>query len=290
MTFSIQYKPFFEVQVLHNYFLNKGAVLFSAMSESDKQKRLAKYNMSHFISIEPDVDTISKLKGFGLVFKTDSTGFKIWSRVEIDGITPFVSIDDDTYFTFLIRTSDSRFYNYTSLKMEHAGRLYYFSNRKPDGAPLNFSLISRSGENIKTDETKLLNQELQNAVTKKLTAAERNGLFAMVRIYVKGDSSVLNITDLAGGLKSPSPVFELLFDNRKSTWRYIFRTTQVVKPADDVKKEDGNAKILVTKSEMPLTEGGFISVELGNAELPNPGIDRIVPDTENDKYYSEIYM
>lgn len=290
MTFSVQYKPLFALQVLHNYFLNKGVQLYSAMNQADKQKQLALYNVSQFIRIEPTRETDAKLNGYGLVFKTDTTGFKVWCKVENNGVTPVISIEDEACFTFLLKISDRRFYNFTTLKMENAGKLYYLSNKKPVGVPPAFPLIKTAGTNIKTDETWLLSTGLQNDELKKLTTSEKADLLALVRLYMKGDTSSLHITNTSGELINPTPVYEILLDNRKSYWRYIFKTNQMVKPADDVKKEDGNAKILITKTEQPLTETGFVSVELGTAELPNPGIDTIIPDTATNKYYSEIYM
>jgi hypothetical protein len=47
---------------------------------------------------------------------------------------------------------------------------------------------------------------------------------------------------------------------------------------------------LITKNDKPLTQNGFISVELGGIELPNPNNHIVKPDTLNNKYYSEIYM
>ncbi|MGE0019610.1 MAG: hypothetical protein AB7S72_08095 [Draconibacterium sp.] len=290
MTFSVQYKSLFAVQILHNYFLNKGEQLYAEMNQTDKQKQLALYNISQFLRIEPTGETVVKLNGYGLVFKSDTTGFKVWCKVENDGVTPVIAIDDNTCFTFLLKIADRRFYNFTSLKMENAGKLYYLSNLKPAGAPPAFPLIKTAGANTKTDESWILSTELQNAELKKLTTSKKTDLLALVRLYIKGDNSNLYITNATGKLKDPTPVFEILLDNRKSFWRYIFKTNQVVKPANNVKKEDGNAKILITKTEQPLTERGFVSVELGTAELPNPGIDNIIPDTAANKYYSEIYM
>jgi hypothetical protein len=290
MTFSVRYKPLFEVQVLHNYFLNKGTQLFAAMNQADKQKQLALYNLLQFMRVEPARETMTKLNGYGLVFKTDAIGFRVWCKVENDGVTPVIQIEDNTCFTFLLKIADRRFYNFTSLKMENAGKLYYLSNQKPTGAPPAFPLIKTAGANTKTDDSWLLSDELQSVELKKLTTSEKTDLLALVRLYMKGDNSGVHITTASGELRNPTPVFEILLDNRKSYWRYIFKTNQVVKPADDVKKEDGNAKILVTKTEHPLTERGFVPVELGTAELPNAGIDTIIPDIAANKYYSEIYM
>jgi hypothetical protein len=242
------------------------------------------------LRVEPAGETVSKLNGYGLVFKTDSTGFKVWCKVENDGITPVIAIEDNTCFTFILKIADRRFYNFTSLKMENAGKLYYLSNQKPVGAPPAFPLIKTAGTNIKTDETWILSSVLQNNEIKKLNTAEKTDLLVLLRLCMKGDNSSLHITTASGELRNPTPVFEMILDNRKSYWRYIFKTNQVVKPGDDVKKEDGNAKILITKTEQPLTERGFVSVELGTDELPNPGINTIIPDTATNKYYSEIYM
>ena len=59
---------------------------------------------------------------------------------------------------------------------------------------------------------------------------------------------------------------------------------------DDVEEENGSAKVLVTKSDQPLTKTGFVTVELDGNELPNPDSRLIKPDQSNNKIYSEIYM
>lgn len=289
MAFSVQYKPLFTVQVLHNYFLNIGAQQFAAMNPAEKQKQLGNYNFTKVFSIAADSNTVSLLNRYRLVFKLTNTGFTVWSKVEDNGVTPAILLDDDSSFTFLLKITDSRFYNFTSLKMENAGKLFFLSNRQPEGFP-GFPLLGLSGANLKIGETHLLHSATQTSELKKLASTERNGLFAIVRIHVKAGNPALNLTEASGNLVNQSPVFEIVFDNRKSFWRYIFKNNQVVKPADDVKKEDGNAKILITKAEHPLTQNGFVSIELGTAELPNPGVEKIIPDTASNKYYSEIYM
>ena len=84
--------------------------------------------------------------------------------------------------------------------------------------------------------------------------------------------------------------FELVFANRKTFWRYIFRKDPKVKNNDDVEMEASDPMVLISKSELPLTHKGFISIELGGKDLPNPGSQLVKPDTLNTKYYSEIHM
>ena len=107
---------------------------------------------------------------------------------------------------------------------------------------------------------------------------------------MRGENNNLSVITNQGKLKDPYQVFDIHLDNRKTTWRYIFSTDQVVKGSDNVKKEGSSSKILITKNEKPLTQSGFISVELGGIELPNPNNHIVKPDTSNIKYYSEIYM
>lgn len=291
MTFSIKYKPLFKVDILHNYFLNRGVDEFSAMSDSEKSKQLDFYEISSVLNILPTPKTLQILNGHNLVFKTTNDGFQVWCKVtgNSDNI-PFISLDDDLDFTFLIQLKDSIFYNYTNLKLENAGKLYYFSNRKLATEPGTFSLISKLGDNSSIDGNFVLTNANANVELSKLSVNEKDNLFALIRIFVKGNNNSLDITKANGRIKNPFKRFEILFDNRKTIWRYFFSENQQVKNSDDVKKEAGNAQQLITKTEQPLTQKGFISIELDGTELPNPDARIVKPNSSDTKYYSEIYM
>jgi hypothetical protein len=115
-------------------------------------------------------------------------------------------------------------------------------------------------------------------------------LFGMIRLYMKADLPALNIVAATGKIADPAKTFELVFANRKTIWRYIFRKDPKVKNNDDVKMEGADPKVLISKSEQPLTLKGFVSLGLGGKDLPNPDTKLIKPDTLHTKYYSEIYM
>lgn len=290
MAFTDNYIPLFKVNIFHLYFLNKGTDAFTAMDDEGKAKQLILNNINSYFNVIPSAETFQQIKGHNLIFKILNSGFVLLSKIEGNDNSPFISLDDDLSFTFLLQLKDPLFYNYTSLKMENAGKIYYLSNRKHASEAANFPLIKKGGGNTTLDEKYILSDEGQKLELKRFQTGEKNSLFALMRIFMKGDNSSLNITGNNGEILSPSTVFEVGLNNRKTTWRYIFKTNQQVKGGDDVKKEDGNSKILITKTEQQLTQNGFISIELDGVELPNPDARLIKPDTINNKYYSEIYM
>lgn len=290
MTFSIKYNPLFKVNIWHNYFLDKGNVAFSSMSDEQKSKQLESFDIKSFFNILPTVETQKLLKGYNLIMKSTNSGFVVLSKVVNDEITPFVSLRDDLDFNFLIQLKDPLFYNYSDLEMKNTNKLYYLSNLKPGLEPAGFPLLKKEGNNAKLDDTFILSTESQKQELLVLKTGEKNNLFALVRVFMKGENNNLSVITNQGKLKEPYQVFDIHVDNRKTTWRYIFKTDQVVKGSDNVKKEGGNSKVLITKNEKPLTKNGFISVELRGVELPNPNVRIVKPDTSNNKYYSEIYM
>ena len=107
---------------------------------------------------------------------------------------------------------------------------------------------------------------------------------------MKSENVGLDVTNNAGKIQQPEQSFQLLFENRKTFWRYIFPEEQTVKNKDDVEVENGNANTLISKTAQPLTQNGFVSIEHGTLELPNPEHYLIKPNKNNNKIYSEIYL
>jgi len=291
MSFSIQYKPLFKVDLLHLFFLNNGLKSWFSMNAVETSKQLDGYDLNSFFSIAPTLETQEKIKGYNLVFRTMNSGFAVWTKVRNDdNAFPFIPLPDDLSFTFLMRIKDPAFYNYTDLKPNNQGKTNYFSNRKLSTEAPGFPLINKSGDHFKINETYALTPKSDTAEQKNLSSAEKMNLFGLIRLYMKADVPVLNIINPDGKIAEPAKTFELVFANRKTFWRYIFRKDPKVKNNDDVKMEASDPMVLISKSELPLTQKGFISIELGGKDLPNPDSQLIKPDSLNTKYYSEIYM
>lgn len=291
MSYSIKYSELFQVNILHRFYLNNGLDDFGSMNDEDQEKRLENYNFQTFIRVVPTVETHRIITGHRLSIQVTGNGFKIWAKVdETDNKMPFISLDDDLRLSFLLQIKDPLFYNYTDLKPENTDKLYYLSNRSLATEPNSFPLIDKAGGNFNIDEDFILSDDGETAELEQLQMGEKRDLLGIVRIFMKGDNSSLNVTNNQGKIADPFEQFELNLKNRSTTWRYFFDSNQQVTGGDDVKKENGDSNVLITKSEQPLTQTGFISIELGGVELPNPGTALIKPDTATNKFFSEIYM
>jgi hypothetical protein len=291
MSYSIVYKELFRVKILHRYFLDKGIDEFRSMNKTEKEKQLSQYDFRTFLKIIPTIETMQQINGHNLVFKTLNSGFTVWTKVaEDDDNEPFIPLDNDLGFTFLIQSTDSVIYNYTDLKLENYGRLYYLSNRRLATEPGNFPLIDKAGGNKNIDEDFILSKENEKAELEKLNMNEKINLLGLLRIFMRGDKNSLNVITAQGKLRASPSEFDVVFKNRNTVWRYLFDSNQQVSGGDHVKKENGNSKVLITKSPHPLTHSGFITIKLNNVELPNPDVALIKPDAANNKIFSEIYM
>ncbi len=291
MTFSVVYKKLFKIELLHNYFLNQGTKKFVEMSDSEKSKQLADYNINNIMSVFPSQETAGLLKGHNLLYKITNNGFYILSKANSDdNRKPMTGLDGDLYLTFLMKIKDPLFYNYTELKLDKAGILIYISNRKPDTETDSFPKLRNSNEVLNINESLNPSDRGIDKIREEMRNEDLSNLFGIIRIFIKGDTGTQNILDSQGRFTDTVPVFRLLFKNRSTTWRYIFSKEQQVSIVDNVKIEDGDSKRLVTKNSYPLTSKGFISLKLNGMELPNPGVYLIKPDLSTNTIYSEIFM
>ncbi len=126
MSYSIQYKQLFRVDILHRYFLDRGTDKFEVMQPAHRAKQLERYSLHGVLNIAPTRETNGVLKGFHLIFKPTGSGFAIWTKIsEREENTPFIEWEDDLGLTFLLQVKDPLFYNYTELKPENSGKLFY---------------------------------------------------------------------------------------------------------------------------------------------------------------------
>lgn len=281
----------FSVNILHQYYLNKGILDFFGMNTADKEKQLAGYDVSNFFKITPSAETYQKMQNHRLVFKTVNTGFLVWVQVsENQETTPLISLDDTLELTFLLNLVNHTFFNYTKLDASNTGKLYHFSNKRLESEVPGFPLIRIASDNQSVNDDYILSDKGFEEITANLTNKEKQRLFSLIQIRIKGENASLDITNSQKDIRNPALAFQVVFENRKTYWRYFFNKDQKVKNKDDVVEENDNPQQLVTRTDHPLTEKGFVKIELDGAELPNPDASVIKPNGADNKIYSEIYM
>ena len=216
MTFTITYKPLFEVNILHKYYLNKGLEDFFSMDDSNKEKQLTDFSLSTLFSIIPTKGTKRKLEGHNLVFKTTNNGFVVWAHIsEENEVTPLITINDSLEFTFLLKLIDHTFYNFTNLDILNVGKLLFLSNKRLANEAPTFPLIKTNSSSQPVNDNYVLSDDSQAAELSNLSNSEKDGLFGIVRIHMKGETASLNVTTAGQKICNPYRIFQIVFDNRK---------------------------------------------------------------------------
>lgn len=280
MSFNLIYGLLFEVTLFHNYFLNNGEEIFTGMSANDKIKMLQKFNSDDFCSIRPTVETHTLLKNYKMAFKMTQTGFKVYIKVkETEETYPFLKVPSDLNLNFLVNINDYQFENYTDLDFA-ANQVFLFSNVRPSTEPPTFEYLPKINNNKLISNAFLVSEETSAHLISTLQPAEKQGLFGLVSLNMKGDNVSGNLVQNDGKMLNPN--FKIHFDNRKTLWKYINRKT-----ATEIK----------TNALKPLTRSGFVEIdpltdftpaEPADSHYPNPSVKSITKF--NGDYYSEIFI
>ena len=125
---NINYTRLFNLRMTHDYFDNRAP---------------------QGLSLRPTAQTLRRFSGAKMLFKPIATGLTVLFRAEDDGLTPFVDLDSNQRFTFLLTAVNRpEFENITKLDVSptnqfRAGRLLYFTND-----PTNASADAASPEEL----------------------------------------------------------------------------------------------------------------------------------------------
>lgn len=274
MAFNTTYKQLFEIELLHDYFLNDGVVAFSTLSDADKKKRLKLIDISEFINVVPSQDTIDKMAGHKMVFKKHKSGLSAYCKLEDPAQnTPFIPLPSDLELTFIMKIADPFFENYTQLTTG-SPNIFFFGNTKPSTEDASFEYIVKSNDNTQVTDAYQLSAVGTTAQLEKLKGSNKIGVFGVIKLTMTGDTSDLSILTTLGDLRSQMPTFKIHFKNRETFWRY--------------KRVSDDSEIFTTATANPLTKYGFIEVTHAGDKFPNPSANHLIPD--NNNFFSEIYI
>lgn len=124
----IRYRPLFQVDLLHDYFLSRGRAVFETQEEATRNAMTGAYSVGSYLEIFPDGPTLDRLGGHKMIFRTTGMGFLV--AVQTDASVadrPAIPPAADFNLSFVLRIKDARFANYTELGPASDG-LYRFGN------------------------------------------------------------------------------------------------------------------------------------------------------------------
>lgn len=146
MGFNKVYRTLFNIEILHNYFLDEGLSEYgfppAGPDYTAEEKKILKriegnldrYQLSSFMRIEPTARTVQQLKNMRSTFSQTSKGFQV-ATCEGDNNEPFIPFPSDLKFDFIARITDQFFENYTDITIARSEPLY-LSNVTPGDPPV----------------------------------------------------------------------------------------------------------------------------------------------------------
>lgn len=125
----MRYSKLFEVQVLHDYHLNLGQVLYEVLENDLRKGSDSKYSVNHILLIEPTAETAKIMAGYNMLFKQSAFGFFVAIKLDNTAVNnqPAIPLADSLKLRFYIKLKDPRFLNYTAFPT-NTPQFYRFSN------------------------------------------------------------------------------------------------------------------------------------------------------------------
>lgn len=125
----MRYGILFEVEVLHDHFLNLGSRVFEALDDEPATAIRGEYSVPRFLELQPTPETRRLMAGQQLLFKATGRGLRVGARLDPDAADdrPAVALPGDLRLRFSLRVLDAAFFNYTALPESSPG-FYVFGN------------------------------------------------------------------------------------------------------------------------------------------------------------------
>jgi len=124
-----RFRTLFQVEIAHDYFLGRDAVVFEALTAPEQAALAELWARDPVLEIIPDAPTRAALRGLKMIFRAEAGGFFVAVQVDPDApdLRPQVPPAADLALRFWLRPTDARFANYTELGPPATG-FYRFGN------------------------------------------------------------------------------------------------------------------------------------------------------------------
>lgn len=233
MSNTINYKPLFNLNVFHNYFLDNGTTAFD---DKKLPEVFSGHNVKNYLHLTPSLATEKLLSQNKLLFKATTSGATCLVAVNEEN-NPKRDLSG-VFVDFLMYTTDPLFGKYTE-GIDNLKDVYYFSNHS--------SLVASKINVLVDDPIALSNYKVTNAIAYEtlmatVTPEEQRGLFGIVSIKLE---------DLLSGNIVPTDEteFKILLANRKTIWVYVDK--------DKVEQHRAGTQPFVKKGKISITNGSI---------------------------------
>lgn len=217
MSSTIKYVQIFNLNIFHNYFLDKKDTTDTdtiiVFDDTQKTEDLSSYNVSDFLRITPSQDTKRILANHKVVFKTTT-----------DGATCFISVDQDSKpiidstgvtVDLLIYSRDTFLEKYTDMDTNSEG-IYFFTNdtAEPTNSINTLDTVPATDLELYKVAASTDPMSKYQTLVSSLTGREQRSLLGIVSIQLD------TLLDGTGAVVNPTE-FKVVLKNRKTVWVYL---------------------------------------------------------------------
>lgn len=183
------YQRLFEVRVLHHYFLDEGAVDFTALAPAARLRRLMSgYDVRQFLSFSPTSSTEKMLRELGCLYKTTNLGFVL-------AIPRGVKVPANAQFGFVATLQSGDFLNYTALTIRKQKILEIAYGETVRRYKENVFVFSNN-----TGERRTINNQTWHCLSKEIPALDGATPYPAEAFATDGTALFQTLRDTAAGM------------------------------------------------------------------------------------------
>lgn len=241
MGFTEEYKPLFQLHLLHNFHLASGGTAYDHTKLPDA---FSNHHVKEYATIIPTQKTVKSLQNYKILIQNTVTG--IIAYVKVNELSePFIALED-LNLEFLVYCKDPLFQKYT--KFYQTNNVYHF--RYGIGAGKNkidkigqekASLLREFAVPFAADE----NSEYQQLI-KDIPLQQRVSLMGVVNLDVR------KLLSNKGKVLYKETQFKIVFESRALTWVYV---------------DSQDQEVFRTSKKLPFVKNGTIKVMDDNANF-----------------------
>lgn len=222
-----RYAVLFEVEIWHDYHLNRGDQIYEALALEQQAQVMAQYASADFLNVIPTLATSRTLAGQQLLFKSTATGFLVAAKLDLTSPTPrpFIPLSADFRLTFALRITDPYFFNYTALSAEMLP--FHWLSNEAGNAVAGLAFLSAPVPLSNPDRAYLADELYSEPVGGRINLFRARRDTGPVAIPISGDWERIPADTFESGAAYPATAIVLAANQ-------LFRARQPLEPGNDL--------------------------------------------------------